>query len=441
MNHSTNKYQAPKLLYLVALFILLSSFAAINNICVLLFHVPPSPSSSMDTIIIEQEQELNTYLDVYSSGDETSSDVDVLDVLDVDEDVDVDVDEYERIDSSGDGDGDRYIKGENKEEKKNGATALSKTQLIQIENNITLQAARTGSGAIFSHFFLHIPKTAGNSIVSMVASLLNGGIFKDRKSWAYGLCCNEGTRTSFSKFKKKDGSGTPCNFWMSEIPYSIPNSNSIKPRHTYTVIRSPSAHVVSQYFHCKESKDNKKEYASLMPPSLDDWLDHHVQRMDQNKTTQAQSRLDERFKCFDAINLQSMFAGFNETMSESQLRDRFDVIGVMDELEKSACAVSIRYTGVVDPRCDCTDAKKRRKDRRKKRRRKKRNPTTTTSRIDHGVKHHGATFKLTDNQASKVQKLTRLDSLLYDRAKDAFAKQVKEIEKELDIVLCQNPFQ
>ena len=403
----------------------------------------------MDTIIIEQEQELNTYLDVYSSGDETSSDVDVLDVLDVDEDVDVDVDvdldvdvdEYERIDSSGDGDGNRYIKGENKEEKKNGATALSKTQLIQIENNITLQAARTGSGAIFSHFFLHIPKTAGNSIVSMVASLLNGGIFKDRKSWAYGLCCNEGTRTSFSKFKKKDGSGTPCNFWMSEIPYSIPNSNSIKPRHTYTVIRSPSAHVVSQYFHCKESKDNKKEYASLMPPSLDDWLDHHVQRMDQDKITQAQSRLDERFKCFDAINLQSMFAGFNETMSESQLRDRFDVIGVMDELEKSACAVSIRYTGVVDSRCNCTDAKKRRKDRRKKRRRKKRNPTTTTSRIDHGVKHHGATFKLTDNQASKVQKLTRLDSLLYDRAKDAFAKQVKEIEKELDIVLCQNPFQ
>lgn len=57
---------------------------------------------------------------------------------------------------------------------------------------------------------------------------------------------------------------------------------------------------------------------------------------------------------------------------------------------------------------------------------------------DHGVKHHGATFNLTDSQASKIQKLTRLDILLYDRAKIAFANQVKDIEEELDIVRCQN---
>ena len=270
----------------------------------------------------------------------------------------------------------------------------------------------------FSHFFLHIPKAAGVTVFKMITKLVGGGIFKDTNPWTYRPC-NEGTHGSLSEFRKRDSSGTPCNLWMTERAYG---HFKMKQRHTYTIVRSPMEHVVSQYFHCKESKDH--QHLANKMPSLDDWLDHHVQRMEEKNITKAEFRSGGKFKCYDAINHQSMMTGFNEKMSESQLRNKFDVIGVMDHLTKSACAVSIRYTGAVHPSCDCTDITKRRRNLRAG---------------DHGVKHHGATFKLTDSQTSKIQKLTQLDSLLYDRAKVAFATQVKEIEEELDIVLCQNP--
>ena len=303
------------------------------------------------------------------------------------------------------------------EGKKIGAPLSNKTEIIQIENKNWVQASSTEKS--FSHFFVHIPKAGGGTTFSMTTQLVGGGVFKDIKPWAYRPC-NEGTNGSFLRFQKEDSNGTPCNFWITEQPYG---HFKMKQRHTYTIVRSPMEHVVSQYFHCKESKDHAKN-AYKMPASLDDWLDHHVQRMDEKNITRAQSRSGGKFKCYDAINLQSMMTGFDETMSESQLRNRFDVIGVMDQLTKSVCAINIRYTGAIHPSCDCTDVTKRRRNLRVG---------------DHGVKHHGATFNLTDSQASKIQKLTQLDSLLYDRAKVAFANQVKEIEEELDIVLCQNP--
>ena len=318
--------------------------------------------------------------------------------------------EHERID--------RYAVKGDEEGKKIGAPLSNKTEIIQIENNNWVQASSTEKS--FSHFFVHIPKAGGGTTFSMTTQLVGGGVFKDIKPWAYRPC-NEGTNGSFLQFRKEDSNGTPCNFWITEQPYG---HFKMKQRHTYTIVRSPMEHVVSQYFHCKESKDHEK-YAYKMPASLDDWLDHHVQRMDEQNITRAQSRAGGKFRCYDAINLQSMMTGFDETMSESQLRNRFDVIGVMDQLAKSACAINIRYTGAIHPSCDCTDVTK-------SRRRNLRDG-------DHGVKHHGATFNLTDSQASKIQKLTQLDSLLYDRAKVAFANQVKEIEEELDIVLCQNP--
>ena len=313
--------------------------------------------------------------------------------------------EHERID--------RYaVKGE-EDKNKIGAPLSNKTELIQIENNNWLQASSTKPS--FSHFFLHIPKAAGVTVFKMITKLVGGGIFKDTNPWTYRPC-NEGTHGSLSEFRKRDSSGTPCNLWMTERAYG---HFKMKQRHTYTIVRSP---IVSQYFHCKESKDH--QHLANKMPSLDDWLDHHVQRMEEKNITKAEFRSGGKFKCYDAINHQSMMTGFNEKMSESQLRNKFDVIGVMDHLTKSACAVSIRYTGAVHPSCDCTDITKRRRNLRAG---------------DHGVKHHGATFKLTDSQTSKIQKLTQLDSLLYDRAKVAFATQVKEIEEELDIVLCQNP--
>ena len=93
--------------------------------------------------------------------------------------------------------------------------------------------------------------------------------------------------------------------------------------------------------------------------------------------------------------------------------------------DQSSATLCVPYLPLVriclPPKCDCTNRKRR------------------LTREDHGVTHHGDTFKVTDLRASKIANLTRSDSLLYERAQQAFEKQVKEIEDEFDVVLCDNP--
>jgi len=208
--------------------------------------------------------------------------------------------------------------------------------------------------------------------------------------------------------------------WMTEQPLRLmQNLKTIhRPRHAYTIIRSPTEHVISQYHHCKESKDHE-QYAHLMP-SFDEWIDHHVERL--TTVNRTSNRVYRKFYCFDPINLQSFFTNFWGNTTEDYLRDRFDVIGDMAQLGKSICAISIRYSGYVPPACDCTNQNKHRR-----------------LSTDHGVQHHGATFNLTDEQSEKIAKLTQLDSILYERTKNVFSVQVKEIEDEMGIILCQEP--
>jgi len=185
-------------------------------------------------------------------------------------------------------------------------------------------------------------------------------------------------------------------------------------------MRNPVEHVLSMYFHCKESRDHKKQ-AHFMP-SLDDWLDHHVERLEfgaQQSTTSRQRRNLRPFFCYDPINIQSFFTRFNSAMTEEELYNKYDVIGDMDYFRKSQCAIFIRYTGYIPPSCVC-DA------------------STTSRKLlqDHGVVHHGATFNTTDKQVAKIMKLTAIDQILHERVKRVFSRQVKDIEEELGITLC-----
>ncbi len=135
-------------------------------------------------------------------------------------------------------------------------------------------------------------------------------------------------------------------------------------------------------------------------------------------------RRNSSFRCYDPINHQSFFTLFNDETTDEELRERFVVLGNMDMMGKSICAISIRYSGYVPPMCDCTGA-----DDGDERRRLH----------DHGVTHHGATYELTEEQEAKIKKITQLDNLLYERAQRIFQDQVKEIEEELSIKLCDNP--
>eukprot|EP00984_Skeletonema_dohrnii_P006433 scaffold2300_cov116-Skeletonema_dohrnii-CCMP3373.AAC.1 len=192
----------------------------------------------------------------------------------------------------------------------------------------------------------------------------------------------------------------------------IVNSNIHK--HAYTMVRNPTHHVLSQYFHCKEGSFKGK--STFMNITLDEWLNYHVDRIPRKRKRQSlrTSKVATKdFNCYDPIDLQSRYVGFHSMdTKETELKERFDVIGVLDEIGRSICATIILYTGEVPAICICSTganvAEKRRR----------------LDFQDHGVKHHGATFDLTDKQQAKIAQLTVLDTVLYQRAKKVFDDQL-----------------
>ncbi len=318
----------------------------------------------------------------------------------------------------------------------------------------TLQAFKSNK-KVFSHFLVHIPKPGGQYVINRLVKLSNFTYFENGLSNRLQRPCNENKRElkDFHLRFHEYNRGVKCNMWVSEQPIHpfnkqnpIPDHNhyyrhnqttqneSPPPpyNHAYAIIRKPSDHVLSQYFHCKGSKDHS--YAAHLMPPLDEWLDHHVQRYDNatrdNITMPIRDdeyrQLNQHdFTCYDPIDSQSYFTQFDESTTEDDLKQMLDVVGDMSRMEKSICAISIRYTGYVPPMCDCTNV-----DYDDDRRR---------LQHDHEVEHHGATFEVTEEQKAKIEKITRLDTLLYERAQRVFQQQVEEIEKELHITLCENP--
>lgn len=56
--------------------------------------------------------------------------------------------------------------------------------------------------------------------------------------------------------------------------------------------------------------------------------------------------------------------------------------------------------------------------------------------IDHGVSHHGDTFNITDSQKTAISLLTQKDNVLFRMATELFDEQVRQVEKEFGVVLC-----
>lgn len=283
---------------------------------------------------------------------------------------------------------------------------------------------------------VHIPKTGGEYAIGR---LLRLAIHTQLKFEVPNVQrpCNQGVGllSHFETRFSRNFTNRTCNMWMTEQPI-IPRTTEQNPilpyNHTYVMIRKPSEHVLSQFFHCKESTDHAK-YRDFMP-SLDEWLDFHVSRVEEStrKGEDLPVRVREMkthkgrmpfFHCYDPIDVQSYYTNFYNSTSEDELKERFDLVGDFDMVGKSICAIAIRYMGYVPPMCDCTNTNKGRR----------------LISNDHGTKHHGSTFVLTDEQKAKVDKLTRLDHLLYRKAKHVFQAHVKEIEEELSIELCDDP--
>jgi hypothetical protein len=251
--------------------------------------------------------------------------------------------------------------------------------------------------------------------------------------------------------------------------------NRHPPPQSFVMFRNPQTHIVSQYFHCTESNDHKKP--RRMPGSLLEWL-QYWESVRQNATLQKQKSkqpwknhwADERYSCYNPINLQSWLTGsYGE--SKEQLKSRFDGIGILSEFHLSGCVFLTINLKRVHGTCNCTglaqvdmfaqnqsftqqstimaatatavsssslitsgiNAK----------------TTNTATRSDgthkahdghdHGVEHHGDSYQPSDEEMQLILNLTRYDQMLYDTAEEIFQAQVTDLEQKYQVTFCKSP--
>lgn len=235
-------------------------------------------------------------------------------------------------------------------------------------------------GINFTYFFSHIPKSGSEYAHNTLQRLLLSTIpINNRKSWssyAYynpqqntnnlnlnpnpdnpdpnppSMFCNS-ANSYIGKLKQYFNEGTfpvevynfTCVMWTTEQPYS-----QFATKGVYTIIREPISHTLSQYFHCKESIDhkrqknrnnNKKDNKSRdhLMPKLIDWLasysnlvndtyeynglkqnyhkfidnttDNFIEIEQYIKRIRIMSR--HKYQCYDPINSQSKYTKFPPT--------------------------------------------------------------------------------------------------------------------------------
>jgi len=269
---------------------------------------------------------------------------------------------------------------------------------------------------LLEHFYMHIPKTGGWNVFYGIENLTKKLYGKDRPR-----ACNIWTRPLYDRDKW-------CIFCFAHTKYT-------KLAHrTYTMIRNPRYHVLSQYFHCKESTDHKKR-AHFMPSSLDEWLEAWVLALD-NET---KAEENEQFQCYDPRNLQSAFAFHDVEGEENEnynrdeftmmevIKKRFDVIAPFERMDVAICVMFIEFSGRVPEECVCAADK----------------DTTATGierhlevDIKHGVRHHGRSYNTTLEQEALIEKLTRDDDWLYSRTMELFETNLKDLEEEYGVEIC-----
>lgn len=283
----------------------------------------------------------------------------------------------------------------------------------------------------FTHFYSHIPKVGGNFIQHAILEMLQSLPEWQAMEKKFTIC-NAGTRPTthfqedYPKEQRRDHHTLTCDFWMSESKVVTQAAGAV-PHHTYTMVRPPQEHVLSQYFHCTESTDHRYGW-KFMPPSLDEWLDRWVQAL----SCREEKVRNKEFQCYNPINLQSRFVHYaiNETTKQDLAR-RFDVIGDLKQIEKTACLVFAHYTGVVAPQCDCTNVAEE-------------GPPAggvpnyqaLPPQVTHSVTHHGGTYPPTLHQQRQIALLTQVDESLYRMALEVFQEQIKQTEEKFQVKFC-----
>ena len=295
----------------------------------------------------------------------------------------------------------------------------------------------------FTRHFIHIAKTGG----TYARQQLNVDVRGNRILKAGGgIVCDQGVSpvTNYQNWpeffqRRNSNSKVKCNMYMTESHYSP------VPDHVYTIVRDPMEHVVSQYFHCRESKTHGRHHGHLMPNTLDDWLVDWVDVRRQARSmngkedegaTPAYINVVGAYKCYNPINMQSRMLGYDPSDGidpRTDLARRFDFVGLTSQMGISLCIIFLSWYGVVLERCKCppngskniSDDKGGAKI------------AHVGRRHSHNVTNHGATHNHTAMQVQAIKELADDDMELYRAAESLFWEKVGEVEREHAIQLCE----
>lgn len=144
------------------------------------------------------------------------------------------------------------------------------------------------------------------------------------------------------------------------------------------------------------------------------------------------------------------FGSRGHAVCAGRLAQRFAVVGLLEQLQKSTCLISIDLHGTVPTRCNCTGATaaaagaaaagaaaagaeagfaaaaaaggQRGK--------------AGAPHSDHGVSHHGGTAVLTRRERAAAESLTVADRALYAEAVSVFWEAVRHTERRYGFELC-----
>ena len=264
----------------------------------------------------------------------------------------------------------------------------------------------------FPFYYLHIPKVAGYSIAQML----------NKHGCSVAQLGTRGPTAEFNNWAKLNPNSCVI---MTEGQ----GFNERRPPHSVVMLREPTAHVISQYMHCKESVDHKK-WRGSMPPTLKEWLSSwdSVRRMDpayERKTSLAMHHWhDPKFQCYVPINLQSWLIGY--PTSKEEFASMFSAVGTLDQLGQTVCVFLVTLLGRVPGACDCST-------------REQRDPETQKKPFSHGVKHHGGSYNGTAEELRMIEELTLYDAMLYRYAEEILSGRIRNIERKYHVKLCDEP--
>eukprot|EP00931_Biecheleriopsis_adriatica_P018415 TRINITY_DN12915_c0_g2_i2.p1 TRINITY_DN12915_c0_g2~~TRINITY_DN12915_c0_g2_i2.p1 ORF type:complete len:580 (-),score=82.23 TRINITY_DN12915_c0_g2_i2:111-1850(-) len=211
------------------------------------------------------------------------------------------------------------------------------------------------------------------------------------------------------------------------------------------LLREPRAHVLSQYYFCRDSDDPGPLRAHfLMPREISDWINFWTRFVSTGKWRQdfqwgpktkfntpwCSSRLP--FGCYSPFNLQSQRLTCKDAYDYSshvsrnaaiEKMEKLYFVGIQEAYQESLCLLHGMIHDHLPKWCDCTKQEAW-------------SEATVTKRTHGSVPH--AFSDLSQETQEEVDSLTAGDAALYKAGVKRFVHDVRKLEKRLNVqILCK----